>query len=124
MSGTRYAIRMSDGLYSDGPRMRPEPLSKARLWTNVGHVKTHLQGIAGEGRRYGPDAVVVEVVVMYNEREWGSVAGLVAEYEKRDREHEAEQAAYAAQRDLHEAERRLAEARAKAERLGLRSVSK
>jgi hypothetical protein len=120
---TRYAIKVGQALYSDGPRMRAVPLSKAKLWTNVGHVKTHLQGVAGRSRydkrRYPDDAAIVEVTLSYNEREWGAVSDLVASHEKRKREEHAASAIAEARRSVERAERDLAVARETAKRMGL-----
>jgi len=34
---------MAQGMYSNGPRQRPVPLDKAKLWSNIGHLKNHLK---------------------------------------------------------------------------------
>lgn len=117
-SGKRFAIRMADGMYSNGPRQRPVPLNKAKLWTNIGHLKNHLNGLTRSP--YPPSAEVVEVQVVYQETKIGTVLELVAEAEAREKKRRDESEDYYARIDLEAARRRLAEAEERAKRRGIR----
>lgn len=106
----RYAIRISEGLYSDGPKMRKVPLNKAKLWTNIGHVKNHIQRV---NAKYPPGATVVEVIIESREEDLCPVAILLEEHENRaQKQHDMAMVA-SAHRELEEAKRLLSAARAK-----------
>lgn len=66
----RYAIRFDGGMYAD-KSFEPAPLEKARLWTNVGHVKNHLHAVYGGSaslrRSYPAGTRVVQLVATYVE---------------------------------------------------------
>jgi hypothetical protein len=81
----RYAIKFPDGTYSDGPRMRRVAFEKAKLWTNRGHVLTHLQGIYSTRTRSGyPDGTqVVEVEFVHTEQPVMLVADYLNEHEQK-----------------------------------------
>jgi hypothetical protein len=110
----RYAIRVARGLYSDGPRMRAVPLAKAKLWTNIGHVKTHLQGAHArmhyDQRRYPPSARIVEIVLSYDESDVGSVADVLEAHITRQIARDKRDAVLSAKLRLESARRELADA--------------
>lgn len=106
--GIRYAIKIEEGLYSDGPKMREVPLNKAKLWTNLGHVKTHLQGLPF---RYPLGTEIVEVVVEYREKSLGLVEDYLAEHKKAAAKKRREYEARNAEAELEAAEKRLAAAK-------------
>jgi hypothetical protein len=115
VQGIRYAIKLPDGTYSNGPQMRFVPLNKAKLWTNIGHVKTHLQGIP---KPYPKGSKIVEVEVVYREKGLCLVEDYLTEHkqavaEKRrvnDKRH-AEMELEAAKKRLADAERRVSRLR-------------
>jgi len=111
MSTIRYAIRISPGLYSNGPRVKPVPLNKAKLWTNIGHVKTHLQGA---GDLYSPGAEVVSLLVEYQETTLHSVEELVSKRNQEVQARRAQEAERSAKRELEAAELRLKKAQERA----------
>jgi len=109
---------MAQGMYSNGPRQRPVPLDKAKLWANIGHLKNHLNGLTRSP--YPKGAEVVEVQVVYQETKIGTVLELVAEAEARERRRKEERDDYYVRTELESARKRLAEAEAKAKRRGIR----
>lgn len=110
--GIRYAIKIADGVYSNGPQMRRMPLNRAKLWTNIGHVKLHIQGVSeSPGNKYPPGTEIVEVVVEYREKSLGLVSEYLAEHKKAAAEKRREDAVRNAKAELEAAEKRLAAAK-------------
>jgi hypothetical protein len=114
VQGIRYAIKLPDGTYSNGPQMRQVPLNKAKLWTNIGHVKTHLQGIP---KPYPKGSEIVEVEVVYQTKGVCLVEDYLAEHKRTAAEKRRENEKRYAEMELEAAKKRLAEAERRASRL-------
>ena len=116
-TGVRFAIRMATDAYSNGPQQRGVPLNKAKLWTNIGHLKNHLHGMSNP---YHRSATVVEIEVVYKEKEVGLVSDIVDDAKRKQTERQREQEIAHARYELKAAEKRLKEAQQNARRKGIR----
>jgi hypothetical protein len=134
----RYAIKFPDGTYSKGAKnghIQRVPFEKAKLWTNIGHIKNHLNGLGSCAKNYPRGCEIIEVVISHTETTIMTVGDALdlaklnadkrkAEYNLRNarcRLREAQQKAQRASLDpVTKAQRELDEALAKAERLGLK----
>lgn len=83
----RYVILMPNGMYSHGPSGKGVPLSKAKLWKQRGHVKTHLLGMPKNA--YPKGCAVVELVLQESGNSW-PLEELQEETKLRKEEREAE----------------------------------
>jgi len=137
----RFVIKFPNGLYSKGTkngRTKPVPFEKAKLWTNIGHVKNHLNGLPHlNGPNHSPGAYppgckILEVEITHTESLVMTVedAYQLAKVKKDQRKAEwdlrwARQALEKAQKasridTVAMAKHKLAEALARAERLGIK----
>lgn len=83
----RYAIKLPDGSYSNGPQMRSVAFEKAKLWTNKGHVLLHIQGLP---QAYPPGTQIVEVEFRHTEQPVMLVSDYMTDYEHRKSKAKAE----------------------------------
>jgi hypothetical protein len=118
-TGKYYTIRLPDGGYvskasSGYSSPRSVPLRKAKLWANLGHIKTHL-GMTGT--KYPTGSQIVEVGVVYSENVIDTVDSLVAENQRRAAERKREGDLRTAKYNLEYAERNLAEAKARMQKV-------
>lgn len=107
----RFAIRLGDGTYSNGSRQEGVSLDRAKLWSRIEHVKSHIRSAVAS---YGPGAVVVQVEVVYVEKTVETVQAILEESRERDRVRKEENERTFALLDLKEARKRLEEAEARA----------
>lgn len=114
----RYAIRLPDGSYVSNAKswrgLKSAPLQKAKLWTNLGHVKTHL---GATSTKYPPGSQVVEVKIVYDESVIDTVDSFVSEIQKRTAERKHESDVRYAKSALENAKRNLAEAKARMQKV-------
>lgn len=111
MTVKRFAIRMAPGMYSKGPSTLAVPIQKAKLWTNIGHVKTHLS--SGQ-RDYPKGAKVISVEMTYIEEELCSVEEMKQENKARRKKKDEESDLRYARLELESARTALARAEARA----------
>jgi len=135
----RFAIKFPNGQYSEGSKnqsTKPVPFDKAKLWTNLGHVKNHLNGLWFDVC-YPEGCEIVEVIITHTESTVMSVQNARDLARKKQEEREAKDLVRVAQRQLREAQRRvahwhlldpvkaaeraLAEAKRRAESLGVKT---
>jgi len=114
----RYAIRLPDGSYVSNAKswrgLKSVPLQKAKLWTNLGHVKTHL---GATSTKYPPGSQVVEVKVVYDESVIDTVDSFVSQIQKRASERKHEGELRTAKYNLECAQRNLVEAKARMQKV-------
>lgn len=116
----RYAIRLPDGNYVSNARViwggpKSAPLQKAKLWTSLSHVKSHL---GTTSVKYPEGSQIVEIEIVYKANVIGEVETFVAGVKKRSAERKQEAEVRSAKHALEAAERNLAEARARVGRRG------
>ena len=137
----RFVIKFPNGLYSRGTkngRTKPVPFEKAKLWTNIGHVKNHLNGLPHlNGRKrapgaYPPGCKILEVEITHTESLVMTVAAAyqLAEFKEAKQKIEYElrwakkvlaEALKTAETDpVEKARQKLAESQARAEKLGIK----
>lgn len=83
----RYVILLPNGLYSHGPDGKGVPLPRAKLWKQIGHVKTHLLGMPKNA--YPKGTAVVEVVLTESGNVW-ALDDLLEQNKLRKEERDAE----------------------------------
>lgn len=83
----RYAILLPNGLYSHGPDGKGVLLPKAKLWKQIGHVKTHLLGMPKNA--YPTGTMVVELILTESGNAW-ALDDLLEQNKLRKEERDAE----------------------------------
>ena len=113
---TRFAIRFPDGTFSDGPSQRPTTFDKAKLWKHKGHIKQHIGQYHRKAYPFGTEIVEVEVIITLG-NSVGTIEKLAAEEAERKRVAKARSEASSAMREYQAAQKRLAQAKARVEKL-------
>lgn len=94
-----YRIKRCDGLFSTGG-MDPDFHEHGKLWTNIGHVKNHLNLFRDKGWTVYEDCVLVSYELSETEHDTHSLQSVIETQAKLWKQREKEQA-------LSDAERRV-----------------